>query len=289
MQGESWIQTADGRVLLAQCCKNSHTLSTKLGALVSKLLFGLNALALFAMGGLRTVGAQAAAGSVVGIAIDERKAPLSGVEIRSGTRMVVTGADGRFALDSLLPGRRRFVARRVGYAPESLSVDFDPRGADTLEFVMHPTVTSLERLDVVDAPLISPRLQGFEARRARKNGGQFITRENIERQMPQVATDLLRRLQGVRIVDSMGVQLPVSTRGPKPTLMARGTSPIAHCVLRVGVDGQLKEPYFPMNTITLADIHGIEVYSGPASIPPEFGGSRRDAGCGLVMIWTRSR
>lgn len=289
MQGESCMQTADGRVLLAQSCRNPYTLSTKLRAHLSKVLFGLNAVALFAMGGLRTVSAQATTGSVVGIAIDERKAPLSGVEIRSGSRVALTGADGRFVLDSLLRGRRQFVARRVGYAPESLLVDFDPRGADTLEFVLRPTVTSLDRLDVVDAPLISPRLQGFEARRARKNGGQFITRETIERQMPQVTSDLLRRLQGVRIVDSMGVQLAVSTRGPKPTLMARGSSPIAHCVLRVGVDGQLREPYFPMNTITLADIHGIEVYSGPASLPPEFGGSRRDAGCGLVMIWTRSR
>jgi hypothetical protein len=244
---------------------------------------------MIATGALSRVPAQASSGSIVGISIDERRSPLSGVEIRSGSRVVLTGTDGRFLLDSLTAGPRQFVARRVGYAPESLSVSFDPQRADTLEFVMHPTVTALDRLDVVDAPLISPRLQGFESRRARKNGGQFVTRETIERQMPQVTSDLLRRLQGVRIVDSMGVQLPVSTRGPKPTLMGRGASPTAHCVLRVAVDGQLKEPYFPMNTITVADVHGIEVYSGPANLPPEFGGSRRDAGCGLIMIWTRSR
>ena len=242
---------------------------------------------MIATGGLSRVPAQAtSSGSIVGIAIDERRSPLSGVEIRSGNRVVLTGADGRFVLDSLTAGPRQFVARRVGYSPESLSVSFDPRRADTLEFVMHPTVTALDRLDVVDAPLVSPRLQGFEGRRARKNGGQFVTRETIERQMPQVTSDLLRRLQGVRIVDSMGVQLPVSTRGPRPTLSGRPTAP---CVLRVAVDGQLKEPYFAMNTITVADVHGIEVYSGPATIPPEFGGSRRDAGCGLIMIWTRSR
>jgi hypothetical protein len=243
---------------------------------------------MIATGGLSRVPAQASSGSIVGISVDDRRSPLAGVEIRSGSRAVLTGADGRFVLDGLIAGPRQFVARRVGYAPESLSVNFDPIRADTLEFVMRPAVTELDRLDVVDAPLISPRLQGFESRRARKNGGQFVTRETIERQMPQVTSDLLRRLLGVRIVDSMGVQLPVSTRGPKPTLTSRNV-PNAPCVLRVAVDGQLKEPYFPMNTITVADVHGIEVYSGPANLPPEFGGSRRDAGCGLIMIWTRSR
>jgi hypothetical protein len=282
------MRTADGRVYLAQCCSRLHTLSTKHPALLSKFFFGLHALAMIATGGLSRALAQAASsGSIVGISIDERRSPLPGVEIRSGSRVVLSGADGRFVLDSLEAGRRRFVARRVGYAPESVSVNFDPDRADTLEFVMHPAVTELDRLDVIDAALISPRLQGFESRRARKNGGQFVTRETIERQMPQVTSDLLRRLLGVRIVDSMGVQLPVSTRGPKPTLT--GGRPTAPCVLRVAVDGQLKEPYFPMNTITVADIHGIELYSGPANIPPEFGGSRRDAGCGLVMIWTRAR
>jgi hypothetical protein len=242
---------------------------------------------MIATGGVGRVTAQATPpSSIVGISVDERGAPVSGVEIRSGNRVVLSATDGRFVIDSLEAGRRQFVARRVGYAPESLSVNFDPRRADTLQFVMRPAVTELDRLDVIDAPLISPRLQGFESRRARKNGGQFVTQETIARQMPQVTSDLLRRLQGVRIVDSMGVQLPVSTRGPKPTLTGR---PTAVCVLRVAVDGLLKEPYFPMNTITVSDVHGIEVYAGAATIPPEFGGARRDANCGLIMIWTRAR
>ena len=283
------MRTADGRVYLAQCCSGLHTLSTKLPAQLSKILFGLHALAMLATGGLSRVPAQGtSSGSIVGISLDERKSPISGVEIRSGSRVVLSGPDGRFVLDSLHAGRLRIVARRVGYAPESLSVNFDPRRADTLEFVLRATVTELERLDVVDAALISPRLQGFESRRARKNGGQFVTQETIARQMPQVTSDLLRRLQGVRIVDSMGVQLPVSTRGPKPTLLL-SARPGALCVMRVAVDGQLKEPYFPMNTITVSDVHGIEVYAGAATVPSEFGGARRDANCGLVMIWTRAR
>ena len=255
---------------------------------MSKTFFGLHAFALVATAGLRFAAAQAAppVGSIVGLAIDERKTPLAGVEIRSGTRVALTGPDGRFVLDSLERGRRQFLARRVGYSPESLLVNFDPRRADTLEFVMYPVVTTLDRVDVAGNPVTSARLEGFERRLAHKNGGQFVTRADIERRMPQVTSDIIRRLQGVRIVDSMGVQLPVSTRGPKPTLTGR---PGALCVLRVGVDGIMKESYFAMNSVPVSDVHGVEVYSGPATIPPEFNNARRDATCGLIMIWTRAR
>src|SRR5689334_9327460 len=257
---------------------------------MSKYLFGLNAFAMIATSCFSHALAQSPrTGSLVGLAVDERNRPLAGVEIRSGSRATETGVDGRFVLDSLETGRRQFLARRVGYSPESLTVNFDPRKNDTLQFVMYAAATTLDRLDVVDNPIVSARLEGFERRRERRNGGQFITRSDIEHRMPQVTSDIMRRLQGVRIVDSMGVQLPVSTRGPKMTLTSRGGSPIAPCVLRVGVDGMLKEPYFPMNTIPVEDIHGVEVYSGAATLPPEFGGARKDAGCGLIMIWTRSR
>lgn len=135
----------------------------------------------------------------------------------------------------------------------------------------------------------SVRLRGFEERRARRTGGaQFISRADIDRIMPAATTDLIRRMQGVRVVDSMGVSLAVSTRGPKMQ-MVNGRPVAVQCVIRVGVNGAVQEPYFPMNTIANGDIHGIEIYSGSGALPAEFGGARRDASCGLIMIWTRAR
>ena len=46
---------------------------------------------------------------------------------------------------------------------------------------------------------------------------------------------------------------------------------------------------FSLNAVQPEEVHGIEIHSGPASIPSEFGGARMDAYCGLVMIWTRAR
>ena len=257
---------------------------------MSKIIFGLSALAAFATGGFCAAHAQGTApiGWIVGVAIDDRRVPIAGAEIRSGSRLAASGPDGRFVLDSLEAGRRQFTARRVGYAPESIWVNYDPRHPDTLEFVLRAVVQNIDGVSVRDEPLVSARLEGFERRRARKNGGQFVTRQDLERRMPGVTSDVIRRLQGVQIVDSMGVQLAISTRGRRVNLAGRGP-PVVECVIRVGVDGIVKEPYFAMNTIPVSDIHGVEVYAGAASLPPEFGGARKDAGCGLIMIWTRSR
>jgi hypothetical protein len=62
---------------------------------------------------------------------------------------------------------------------------------------------------------------------------------------------------------------------------------LADCPLQVAVDGQLKEWGYAVNAIPPEEIHGIEIYPGPASIPAEYASMRRDANCGLIMIWTR--
>ena len=55
----------------------------------------------------------------------------------------------------------------------------------------------------------------------------------------------------------------------------------------MAVDGQLREWGFAVNNIAPEEIHGIEIYPGPATIPAEFASMKRDANCGLIMIWTR--
>jgi outer membrane receptor for ferrienterochelin and colicin len=37
----------------------------------------------------------------------------------------------------------------------------------------------------------------------------------------------------------------------------------------------------------LEEIHRIEVFAGPASIPVQYGGSGDDKWCGMIAIWTR--
>jgi hypothetical protein len=38
-----------------------------------------------------------------------------------------------------------------------------------------------------------------------------------------------------------------------------------------------------------AELAGIEIHKGAASLPPEFATGRMDSACGLLAVWTRSR
>jgi hypothetical protein len=221
-----------------------------------------------------------------GSIVDTAGVPLIGVEVAVAGKAWrgVTRERGEFRLARVEPGTHLIVARRAGFSPESVSVTLAEAGATDVRIVLRPVVAKLDEIVVREDVAISARLEGFERRRQRRMGGNFITREEIERRAPLVTADLLRRMQGFKIVDSGGVAVAVSTRGPKPHLTGR--QPMVNCVFRVGLDGFLTTA-LSINSITPRDIYGIEIYSGAASIPPEFGGARPDVWCGLIMIWTR--
>ncbi|HJP59345.1 MAG TPA: TonB family protein, partial [Gemmatimonadaceae bacterium] len=42
-----------------------------------------------------------------------------------------------------------------------------------------------------------------------------------------------------------------------------------------------------LDMIDLASVEGVEIYSGVASVPPEFMGARGQHGCGVIAIWSR--
>jgi hypothetical protein len=241
-----------------------------------------------AVGSVATAQSAARHGEVRGVAVDTAGAPVAGVEVfapGTGWRAVTTER-GQFRLTRLDPGRYQLVARRTGFGPESLSVMLAEGETKELRIVLRPIATELEEIVVRDEPALPPRFDDFERRRKNRMGGHYVTKADIDRQKPRVTSDILRRVLGLKIVDSMGVPLAVSARGPKTSLMGGRPVPV-HCVLRVGVDGNVKEPYFAVNSIPPQDIHGIEVHHS-ASMPSEFGGARRDAFCGLIMIWTRA-
>jgi hypothetical protein len=220
-----------------------------------------------------------------GVVVDSSsRAPLVDVEITVADfhRSVRSDERGRFRFTDIDSGGYYIVARKAGFSPESVTVITESVGASEVRIALR-LVATLSEVEVSESAIISARLQGFEHRRERKNGGQFITRAEIDRRNPVVTSSLLRRLQGIRMVDSAGVTVAISSRGPKLRYLQ-----VVNCVLRVGVDGSIKEHGFPINAIPPVDIHGIEVYSGAATLPSEFNSARRDAYCGLIMIWTRS-
>ncbi len=142
-------------------------------------------------------------------------------------------------------------------------------------------------------------LQGFEERR-KLGRGQFVTREEFDRYSPSDVAAVLRRMHSLRVADTRDGPLVLSTRG----LIMRQGGP-AMCALQIGLDGQLLRATFSIGDIAIDNVAAIEVYAGPATIPPQFNTTasgmaatpppnmrtrsfspRTDSYCGIVMIWT---
>lgn len=224
-----------------------------------------------------------------GVVRDSTGAALSGVEIavRGHNRIAITNERGQFLIVGIDTGLHLVTARRIGFAMDTLSVHVSAGDTADVTFALRKIVL-LPDVDIVVGTAVPARLEGFEHRRANRNGGQFITRDLIERRGSIATADVLRGVQGIQMVDSMGVTIAISTRGAKVNMLS--VKRVEACVVRVGVDGNVKDPTFTINTIPPSDIHGIEVYAGAATVPPEFNSTAgRNAQCGLIMIWTRSR
>jgi hypothetical protein len=201
----------------------------------------------------------------------------------------ITDAHGRFLYAPQRPGKVVFLLRRLGYNPGTLTIDITAADTTRVTFAMTAATQTLSTVAVRDtANSLSPFLAGFDRRVATHAGSAtYITRDEIEKRKPSLTTDLLRRVMSVRIIDSSGVLMAVSRRVQRPVVRLRGIPDLANCVLQVAVDGQLKEWGYAVNSIAPEEIHGIEVYPGPATTPAEYASIRRDAYCGLIMVWTR--
>lgn len=213
--------------------------------------------------------------------------PIEGVAVRGGDGAVgSTDEKGDFAMSVQAGQPINLLLRRLGY--DSLTVALDSVSERHYEFALERAPRTLDTVAVdARAKSWSPKLEGFEQRLARRNGGTFYTREDIEQRRPLTVSDLVRRSPGVRVVDSMGVRLFASSRGNKISDSPRSGRKSVPCIMRVGLDGQVMEWGFAADQVATTEIYGIEVYSGPATVPREYASQVADGYCGLVMIWTR--
>ena len=232
--------------------------------------------------------AAPAFGIVDGLVADSSLGPIDGalIEIVSTGVQVRTASSGRFRVVKLPVGAYRLLVRKPGY--EALSDIVEVRESDTSR-VTYVLRTATVTLDTSFTTAIRPtdRLQGFADRQQHSVGGHFITQADIEKQSPTEITDLLRRISGLSIVDSNHVLVAISSRGMK-TSVIKGNLVSVPCVIPIAVDGFLTDSRFSLNSISPNSVFGIEIYVGPASIPPQFNGARTDTFCGLIAIWTRS-
>lgn len=197
-----------------------------------------------------------------------------------------TDESGRVILRLRRSGDNVFTVRRLGFAAITSALEVPATDTLNVHFVLQPTPPQLDTVAVTANETPPPGIDAFERRLLKKNGAFFVTRSDIDKQMPTQTSDLLRRAIGVQVSTKALKTVLVSSRGP--TTLMGGLQP-ALCILPVGVDGRIMGPEFDLNTISVESIHGIEVYSGPATIPVEYRGSLANNNCGLVMVWLRHK
>jgi TonB family protein len=216
-------------------------------------------------------------GSIAGTVLDPDGSPLAGAQLQvigllgRGS----TGSDGTFLLAGIPTGPRMLRIRRLGFQPESVSVEVTPGGEARVDVRLEPIAQRMEAV-VVEArerPVYRGRMARFWERRDR-GVGTFFTAEDIDRRNPMQVTDLLRMVPGVQLVPQ-GYEQMIYFRGMRcaPLIWLDGAPASA---------GYLNPDNFAPNSLA-----GIEVYSGPAQVPAELMWVRGAGSCGVIALWTR--
>lgn len=185
-------------------------------------------------------------------------------------------------------GLWRATIRRIGFGPANLDLRVG-EGENALIVHLDRTTATLDEVRIIANRPSSARLDDFETRRMRQDASSTITLQDIEKRNPIKLSQMLRTVGGLRIGDSLGNIVAISSRGQKSTLMKNNSLALVQCVMRVAVDGTMLPALSNIDQILPKDVYGVEVFNGPARIPPQFGGLRTDNWCGLILIWTRER
>lgn len=215
-------------------------------------------------------------GVVKGTVVTEARIPLVGAQIRFANATDVAESDdaGQFTVARVNAGTLWLRVRRIGYRPESLQVTVV--AGQTIEpiVVLSQIAQSISAVKVVGRRDLTGPMAGFY-KRLQGGGGRYFTQADIERRQPSNMTDLLRSVPGIRI-ESRGFDNKVRIRGSR-------------CSPLVWLDGQgLFAAEFDLDSVDPRTFEGIEVYSGPASVPMEFqGNQRQSSSCGTIVLWSR--
>lgn len=240
--------------------------------------------------------------TVFGFVLDSLSGrPLGRAEVYFTTAVAQSrsGTDGRFWLEGSDVRDSVLIVRRIGYVPRTVVVTPAARLAaiDVGPVYLRPVATELDEFLVVAEEVRRyPVLDGFYQRRKLLSGlGHFFTREFVERSAALRTSDVLRRSHKVEIECGKqvgGLCYATSHRARETRLAARTRDSTeiedggglafetGRCRMEIWVDG-VRNP-LDVDLIPVDWIVGIEIYSGPGTVPPLFGMGP----CGVVAIWT---
>jgi hypothetical protein len=258
--------------------------------------------------------AHAQSSAIVGIVT----ADSAGTNALGGALVTIAGTPistrtnwmGEYRLGGLAPGQYVIGVQFIGYRPRHDTITV-ASAESRRDFVLDVEPVKLDSV-VSTSPRprqwISPRLRGFEERRA-SSGGYFISDSILRKNENRTLADVLGTyLAGIAFARQIGdAAYAFSSRSAKSGKFAflGGGVPShdlqhrlipAKCYVTVYLDGVLvydlglqgggtDAPPPDINHYRVSDFAGVEFYAGEASTPVQF----RSSGCGTLLLWTREQ
>lgn len=242
--------------------------------------------------GLACLAGPAAAQSLEGRVLDARTGQPVGsatVDVRNpATEMVtavVSDGSGAFRIPLAAAGRYQLTVRHVGFDAATIELRVPPAGPVHLEVLLESRAILMDSVTVTADPLTSFLEDVGFGRRSGGGQGVFITRRDIEESRANRTSELLHGKVGIRFLraGSGGGGDARFTRSAyqdcPPQLLLNGAR------VRGGNSGHGRLDATLDALVVPSQIAGIEIYTGPAEIPLEYGGT--GAACGVILIWLR--
>lgn len=221
--------------------------------------------------------AQAPQGRIEGVVRDSAGAAIAGADVRvAGSPLsTVTGESGTFTFAAVRAGTASLQVRRLGFAPATFDVAVPAGGTVPVTLTVHEVARELPAVLVRASRKhrYTGYLAGFYERRDR-GFGYFLTADEITRTDPRQLTDALRTIPGLSVSYGPHGFTHVRLRGNTcwPVVVLDGMPAVA--------------AEFDLDNIPPEDVAGIEIYSGPATVPAEFVVPFGPTACGTIAIWT---
>ena len=215
-------------------------------------------------------------GALRGRIVDtETGEPVTEATVRiRGLPLVAADSLGRFVVTGIPAGQAQITIQALGYSSNQWKINVTEGQTLERQFGLDFSGESLPDVVVTArATRLVPRYASFEARRERGLGA-YLRWDDIKKKNFATVGEAARSIRGVRL-NCIQAEFECYLR------MAR----TPHCPPEWWVDG-VNVRSFHENT-PIRDVYGIEIYRGPGEVPGEFSGS--NAGCGVIVIWTKSK
>lgn len=212
---------------------------------------------------------------IVSVRDAESRLPFEGARVEVSGTSAATGEAGRVLFRGM-NGATVVRVSAVGRSAVDTTVAVVPGQLTRLDVTLALTTSQLGGVSVESESLNDRMLRrrGFFERREQRSG-EFVTREELDQRGATQFRDVFSGVPGVQ----------VTQRGSETVLVSNRNR---DCPMAIFIDGV--EAVFlaqQIESVPFDPVAAVEVYKGPAEVPPEYAYTRRQRTCGAVLVWTR--